>query len=233
MAPLPLVYAMEAMASDLPQPIRSLPVEFEQLFEEPQGLPPRREFDHSIPLLLGAKPMNLWPYQYNPAQKDEIEKQVSEILSQGIIQHSLSPFSSPVLMVRKKDSIWLFCVDYRYLNAAIVKNRYPLPTIDELLDELADSQWFSSLDLRAGYHQIRVTPEDEHKTTFKTHHGHFEFRVMAFGLTGAPATFQGLMNTILSPLLRKGVLVFLDDILVYTRSLSKHVDILRKVMEIL
>lgn len=120
-----------------------------------------------------------------------------------------------------------------HLNAVTVKNRYPLPIIDELLDELVGSRWFTSLDLRAGYHQIRMRPEDEHKTAFKTHHGHFEFRVMSYGLTSAPATFQGLINSILAPLLRKGVLVFIDDILIYNPYLLKHEDLLRRVLEIL
>ena len=203
------------------------------MFQEPQGLPPVRECDHTIPLIPGAQPVNVRPYHYTTLQKDEIECQVADMLDRGIIKPSSSPFSSPVLLVKKKDGSWRFCVDYRHLNAITVKNKYPLPIIDELLDELAGTCRFSKLDLRSGYHQIRMHPDDEHKTAFKTHHGDFEFRVLPFGLTSAPATFQSIMNSVLAPYLRRSVLVFVDDILVYSHSLAEHEVHLRQVLQIL
>ena len=168
----------------------------DSLFKEPNVLPPSRDFDHKIPLLPGVKPVNVKPYRYAPTQKDEIERQIKEMLANGIIRPSHSPFASPVILVKKKDGTWRFCVDCRQLNNITVKDKYPLPIVDELLDELHGAAWFTKLDMRSGYHQIRVVPEDEAKTAFKTHHGHWEFRVMTFGLTNTPATFQALMNTI-------------------------------------
>lgn len=155
------------------------------------------------------------------------------MLQSGIIQHSTSPFSSPVLLVRKKDNSWRFCVDFRHVNAMTSKRKYPVPIIDEFLDELQGASWFSSLDLHAGFHQILLKEGEEFKTAFQTHSGHYEFRVMAFGLTGAPATFQSAMNNTLRPVLRKFALVFFDDILVYSSSLDDHAAHLDAVLGLL
>jgi hypothetical protein len=207
--------------------------EFHVVFVEPTDLPPPREYDHTIPLKAEASPFNSRPYRYSPAHKDEIERQVAVMLKSGIIVPSMSPFASPVLLVQKKDGTWRFCVDYRRLNELTIKNVFPMPIIDELLDELAGAKIFSKLDLRAGYHQIRMLPADEAKTAFKTHQGHYQFRVMPFGLCNAPATFQCVMNSVLRPCLRRSVLVFMDDILVYSASLEEHIAHLREVLQLL
>jgi hypothetical protein len=204
-------------------------VEFEDIFAVPTGLPPSRDYDHHISLVPGHIPVNSRPYRYSPLHKTEIEKQVSELLTSGLIVPSMSPFASPVLLVQKKDGSWRFCVDYRKLNDMTIKNRFPMPLVDEILDELAGTQYFTSLDMTAGYHQIRMKEEDEYMTAFKTHQGHYQFRVMPFGLTNAPATFQCAMNAILQPFLRKFVMVFLDDILVYSSYMAEHLGHLRLV----
>lgn len=217
----------------IPEAVKELISKNEHLFQEPKELPPQRQYDHKIDLIPGVKPVNLKAYRYNPTQKDEIERQVKEMLLNGVIQPSISPFASPVLLVKKKDGSWRFCIDYRQLNALTIKNKYPLPIVDELLDELQGASWFTKLDMRSGYHQIRVIPGDEHKTAFKTHHGHWEFRVMPFGLTNAPATFQAAMNSIFAPLLRKCILVFVDDILIYSKTLEEHLQHLQQVFGLL
>ena len=206
----------------IPPAIQTLLDKFATLFQPPQSLPPPRNTDHHIHLLPQAAPVNVRPYRYPHYQKKEIEEQVDSMLQKGLIQPSTSPFSSPVLLVKKQDGSWRFCVDYRALNALTVRDRFPIPTIDELLDELGGACYFSKLDLLQGYHQIRMHSDDIPKTAFRTHHGHYEFKVMSFGLCNAPSSFQATMNQIFQPYLRRFIIVFFDDILIYSRSMDDH-----------
>jgi hypothetical protein len=216
-----------------PEIVQSLLTRFTDVFEEPVGLPPPRSCDHKIPLIDGAQPFSSRPYCHAPALKDEIERQVNEMLRTGVIQPSTSPFSSPFIFVKKRDHSWRLCIDYRHLNALTRKTKFPLPVIDELLDELSGAAWFSKLGLRAGYHQIRLADGEAFKTAFQMHQGHFEYKVMSFGLSGAPATFQRAMNTTLAPLLRKCALVFFDDILVYNPTMDQHLIDLEAMLHLL
>jgi transposase InsO family protein len=222
-----------AMRHDAPTLLARLLQSFDDVFAAPSGLPPARPCDHRIHLKPNTAPVAVRPYGYPQLQKDELEAQCASMLEQGLIRVSTSPFSAPVLLVRKPGDSWRFGVDYRALNSCTVKDSFPIPVAEELFDELHGARFFSKLDLRSGYHQVRVHPNDVEKTAFRTHHGHFEFLVMPFGLTNAPATFQALMNLVLQPFLRRCVLVFFDDILVYNNSWTEHLQHLCAILDVL
>jgi hypothetical protein len=216
----------------LPQ-IAEILEQYEDIFEEPSELPPHRQCDHTIPLKQDATPPLTRPYRVPHKQKDEMEAQIKQLLANKVIQPSQSPYASPAILVRKKDKTWRLCVDYRKLNALTIKNKYPIPVIEDLLDELHGAKIFSKLDLRSGYHQIRMSPADVSKTAFRTYCGHYEYLVMPFGLSNAPGTFQALMNEIFAEYLRKFILVFFDDILIYSSDISSHCQHLSIALQLL
>lgn len=188
----------------------------------PPGLPPVRSVSHKIDLKPGSVPATCPLRRYSDLNMDEMAKQLKELAEKGYIQDSVSEWGAPVLFVKKKDGTWRMCIDYRRLNNMTIKNAYPLPRIDDLLDQLHGAKYFSSVDLRSGYHQVRMEPGDEPKTAFRTPFGHYEFKVMTFGFTNAPATFQRVMNDVFRPYLRKFVLVYMDDILIFSKTAEEH-----------
>ena len=201
--------------------------------EDLPGIPPERQVEFRIDLVPGAAPIAKAPYRLAPPEMQELSTQLQELLDKGFIRPSSSPWGAPILFVRKKDGSHRMCIDYRELNKVTVKNRYPLPRIDDLFDQLQGASWFSKIDLRSGYHQMRVRDEDVQKTAFRTRYGHYEFVVMPFGLTNAPAAFMDLMNRVCRPMLDRSVIVFIDDILVYSKTQEQHEEHLREVLETL
>ncbi|GJW91471.1 putative nucleotidyltransferase, ribonuclease H [Tanacetum coccineum] len=202
--------------------------DFPEVFpDDLSGFLPVREIEFRIKLILGATPVVKSPYRLEPSELEELSGQLKELQDRGFIRPSLSPWGAPVLFVKKKDGSFRMCIDYRELKKLTVKNRYPLPRIDDLFDQLQGSQLFSNIDLRSGYHQLRVQEDDIPNNAFRTRYGHFEFTVMPYGLTNAPAVFMDLMNRVCRTYLYKFVIVFIDDILIYSKTREEHVEHLR------
>ena len=201
--------------------------------DEIPELPSSRDVDFSIDLTPGAGPVSMAPYRMAPAELAELKKQIEDLLEKKFIRPSTSPWGAPVLLVKKKDGSSRLCIDYRQLNKLTIKNKYSLPRIDDLLDQLRGATVFSKIDLRSGYHHILVKPEDMQKMTFRSHYEHYEYVMMSFGVTNAPAIFMDYMNRIFRPYLDQFVVVFIDDILIYSESRDEHAEHLRVVLGIL
>jgi hypothetical protein len=215
-------------------PLKKIPVvcEYADVFpDELPRMPPDRDIEFAIELQPGTAPTSKRPYRMPPAELAELKKQLQELLDKGFICPSTSPWGCPTLFVKKKDESLRLCIDYRPLNAVTIKNKYPLPRIDVLFDQLVGAKVFSKIDLRSGYHQIKIRASDIPKTAFSTRYGLYEFLVMSFGLTNAPAYFIYLMNSVFMPELGKFVVVFIDDILVYSKNEEEHADHLHVVLQ--
>ncbi|GKF92531.1 putative reverse transcriptase domain-containing protein, partial [Tanacetum coccineum] len=185
-------------------------------------------------ILIPLRPiLGVLHYRLVPSEMKELSEQLQELSHKGFIRPNSSHWRAPVLFVKKKDGSFWMCIDYRELNKLTVKNRYPLPRIDDLFDQLQGSIVYSKIDLRSGYHHLRVREEDISKTTFRTRYGHYEFQVMPFGLTNAHAIFMDLMNRVCKPYLDKFVIVFIDDILIYSKNKKENEEHLKAILKLL
>ena len=206
--------------------------EFPDVFlEELPFIPLEREVDLAIEIVPGTVPMSRAPYRMAPTELKELKSQLQELLDKGFIRSTVSPWGAPVLFVKKKDGTLRMCIDYRQINKVTVKNKYLLLRIEVLFDQLKGADVFSKIDLRSGYYQLRVKEGDVPKTAFRTRYCHYEFLVMPFGLTNAPAAFMDLMNRVFRPYVDQFVVVFIDDILVYSKDAREHEQHLRIVLK--
>jgi deoxyuridine 5'-triphosphate nucleotidohydrolase len=215
--------------------IQPLLQEFHDVFPEelPPGLPPKRDIDHRIQLEAGSTPPWRPIYRMSPLELDAMRKELDKLLKNGSIEPSLSPFGAPVIFIKKKNGDLRMCIDYRALNKITIKNRFPIPLIDDLIDRLHGAKVFTKIDLRSGYNQVRIHHDDIEKTAFRTRYGHYQYKVMPFGLTNAPATFQAMVQDILRPLLDISVIVYIDDILIYSQNDTDHQYHVRQVFDLL
>jgi hypothetical protein len=207
--------------------------QYDEMFRKPKGLPPKRGIQHEIQLQQDCPLPNIGMYRIPVMENVEIKNQIQEFLDKGVIMPSTSPCGSPIVLVPNKDGTWCMCVDFRALNKITVKNRYPLPRIDDLIDQLKDAKYFTKLDLRSGYHHIRIAKGDTWNTTFKTKQGLFEWMVMPSRLCNAPTTFMRVMNDVISPFIDDCVIVYLDDISIFIKSREEHVRHVKQVLDAL